>query len=156
MNFLPLILKLIFTKMENFKKSSVVVLTIATILIQFSCDTKVDESINHNEIKNTLKSVSLWQDSLGINPTELFVEFEKLNIAIDSIGYPDAGYKIWEVIVEDSLGFRFMVEGFWPDQKTYDFIHNHELYKKAHDNRNATWWSGLKNTWYFRFKSIDK
>ncbi len=140
--------------MKKLKKTPLIVLTIITILIQLSCNTKVDESVNQNEIKNTLKSVSLWQDSIGINPTELFAGLDKVNFAIDSIGYPDAGYKVWQVISEDSLGFRFMIEGFWPDQQTYDLIHNHELYKKTFENEKAIW-SVLKNTWYHRFRRID-
>ncbi|MCK5210146.1 MAG: hypothetical protein KAQ79_19055 [Cyclobacteriaceae bacterium] len=140
--------------MKNLKKSSVIIVTIVTILMQFSCDTKVDQSVSQDEINNTLKSVSLWQDSIGINPTELLADFEKVNIAIDSIGYPNAGYKIWEVTGEDSLGFRFMIEGLWPDQKTYDLIHNHELYKKVVTVVENGTISRLKNTWYYRFNHI--
>ena len=141
-------------KKKNLKKSSVIIVTIVTILMQFSCDTKVDQSVSQDEINNTLKSVSLWQDSIGINPTELLADFEKVNIAIDSIGYPNAGYKIWEVTSEDSLGFRFMIEGLWPDQKTYDLIHNHELYKKVVTVVENGTISRLKNTWYYRFNHI--
>lgn len=95
------------------------------------------------------------QDTLGTDPAQLYAEFERVNVAIDSIGYPDAGYQIWEVNGDDSLGFRFMVEGYWPDQKTYDLIHDHELYKKATSLEFASW-SGLKNTWYHRFSRVDE
>ena len=54
---------------------------------------------------------------------------------------------------DDSLTFRMMVEGYWPDQKTYDFIHEHELYKNEHITENE-FWKGLKRTWYYRFERV--
>jgi len=140
--------------MKNTQKSFRILSLLLVLLIFFSCDQSEDESGDQTKIENTLKSVSLFQDSLGIDPSKLFADFEKVNVAIDSIGYPDAGYKIWEVVSDDSLSFRFMVEGFWPDQKTYEIIHNHELYKKATtENENSSWIS-LKSTWYYRFNRV--
>ena len=40
--------------MKRLKKNPLIVLTIITILIQLSCDTKVDDSVKYDEIKNTL------------------------------------------------------------------------------------------------------
>jgi len=140
--------------MKNTQKSFRILSLLLVLLIFFSCDQSEDESGDQTKIENTLKSVSLFQDSLGIDPSKLFTDFERVNVAIDSIGYPDAGYKIWEVVSDDSLSFRFMVEGFWPDQKTYEIIHNHELYKKATiENENSSWIS-LKSTWYYRFNRV--
>ena len=68
-----------------------------------------------------------------------------------SIGYLDAGYKIWQVDSQDSLDFKFMVEGYWPDQKTYDIIHKHELFKKIRKTVKTNF-EGLQSTWYHRFK----
>ena len=136
-------------------KSSVIFLLFSSLLIQFSCDQSKEELSNKPLIENTLKSVSLFQDSIGVDPIQIYADFQKVNIAIDSIGYPDAGYKLWEVISDDKLDFRFMVEGYWPDKKTYDLIHDHELYKKATKVENATW-SSLKSTWYYRFNKIGE
>ena len=92
---------------------------------------------------------------MGVDLSKLYADFEKVNIAIDSIGYPDAGYKIWEVISDDTLDFRFMVEGYWPDKQTYDLIHDHELYQNAANMDNPRW-ASLKGTWYHRFNRIGE
>lgn len=125
---------------------------ILLLFFSSSCNQTIP-SDTQGKIENTLKSVSLFQDSLGINSSILLADFEKVNAAIDSIGYPDAGYVIWEVASTDSLNFRFMVEGYWPDQSTYKEIHNHDLYKKATELDNASW-SSLKSTWYYKFKKV--
>ena len=104
------------------------------------------------KIVNTLKSVSLFQDTVGIDSKQLLADFERVNKAIAAIGYPDAGYQIWEVQSEDS-GFRFMIEGYWPDMETYRKIHSHELYKNATAAESDSW-KALKQTWYYRFAKV--
>ena len=128
--------------------SMIVILSIITI----SCDTKVQETEEPEKIENTLQSVSYLQDTVGYDPQVLLEEFIKFNEAIDEIGYPDAGYKIW-IIKEDTADIRFMVEGFWPNQEIYDEIHNHQLYKEAWENDDFNW-DGLIRLEYHRFTKI--
>jgi len=140
--------------MKNLMKFSSAVVLIAVILFTHSCDQPSPEVADIAVIKNTIKSVSLFEDSVGIDPIKLYSEVEVINKAIDSIGYPNAGYKIWEVITDDTLEFRFMVEGYWPDKEIYDKIHDHELYKEASSNVGTAIRS-LNSTWYYRFQRIQ-
>jgi hypothetical protein len=139
--------------MKKVKNSSPAILLIILVLFQFSCGQNVKEASDSTKIKNTLKSVSLFQDTIGLDAALLFAELDAINKVIDEIGYPDAGYKMWEVISDDNLEFRFMVEGYWPDKKTYDLIHENELYKEATSKEEGTW-TNLSNTWYYRFNRI--
>jgi hypothetical protein len=123
------------------------------LLFVFSC-TPVKEESDITKIENTLQSVSLWNDSLMVDPGELLASLERINEAIDSIGYPDAGYKLWLVKSDSALDFRFMIEGFWPDQDIYDKIHDHALYKQAFSGLEA-YLKNLNNTWYNRFTRIQ-
>ena len=131
-----------------------ILITLVVFCISFSCKQKATELDKPIKIENTLKSVSLWLDSIPVDPNTLLKSFERVNTAIDSIGYPDAGYKLWEVVSNDSLNFKIMIEGYWPDQKAYDIIHNHELYIKAFESEK-TITEGLKRTWYYRFNKIN-
>ena len=120
------------------------------IIFLFSCTQKKAET--EVKIENTLKSVSFYSDSAGIEPQEMFVSLERINKAIDSIGYPDAGYTIWLVQSDTNKAYRFMIEGYWPDQAIYDTIHNHELYKQAHSiSEKDELWNALKKVTYDRF-----
>ncbi len=116
-----------------------------------SCTQKSKESEEINKIENTLKSVSLLYDSIGINPSELLSMFERINKAIDSIGYPDAGYKIWLIQGDTIKDFRFMLEGYWPNQAIYDTIHNNKLYLNAWNSEDEKVWRKMKNISYNRF-----
>lgn len=142
-------------KMKKVKSMSCILLVISSLFFASSCELSINENDDSAKIKNTMKSVSLFQDTTGVDALQLLAEFEMVNDAIDSIGYPDAGYKLWEVISEDSLDFRFLVEGYWPDKQTYDLIHDHELYRNAVSVENATF-SLLESTWYHRFNRIDE
>lgn len=136
------------------KKLFLTYLSIALLfaVITISCSTQEEEAKEPEKIENTLQSVSYFKDTIGLDPLLLKKQFTSVNEAIDEIGYPDAGYKIWINQSEESK-IRFMVEGFWPDQETYDIIHEHELYKDAMIG-DSTQWEGLESAKYFRFKKI--
>jgi hypothetical protein len=118
-----------------------------------NCTQKAKESEKVVKIENTIKSISLWSDSIKIEPSALLLSFERINKAIDSLGYPDAGYKLWLIQSDTNKNFRFMVEGSWPNQAIYDTIHNHELYKNTMKAEEKLF-SGLKVVSYNRFTIV--
>ena len=120
------------------------------IICLFSCTQKKAETVV--KIENTLKSVSFYSDSAGIEPQEMLVSLERINKAIDSIGYPDAGYTLWLVQSDTNKAYRFMIEGYWPDQAIYDTIHTHKLYKQAHSiSEKDELWNAVSGISYDRF-----
>jgi len=121
-------------------------------LILISCNDQTKETEEPAKIENTLQSVTYFQDTIGLDPQVLLKSFTLMNEAIDEIGYPDAGYKLW-LIQEDTADIRFMVEGFWPDQAAYDIIHDHQLYVDA-GNVDSVQWDGLVSVKYNRFVKI--
>lgn len=126
--------------------------TLSISLTSVSCTNPVKEIEESTKIENTLQSVSYWKDTIGYDTQQLLDVFNIFNEAIDSIGYPDAGYKLW-LIQEDSSEIRFMVEGLWPNQEVYDEIHNHQLYKDAQESDDINW-DGLVNIEYHRFTKL--
>lgn len=136
------------------KKVFLLSLIITVIIVSCTQNKAVPETI----IENTLKSVSFWYDSVGIDPHDLFLSVERVNKAIDSIGYPDAGYKVWLVQSDTNKAYRFMMEGYWPNQAIYDTIHNHELYKNANkaaaSKEEEELWKALKGVDYNRFTLV--
>ncbi|MEA3460351.1 MAG: hypothetical protein U9R49_00640 [Bacteroidota bacterium] len=128
------------------------IVTLFISLISISCTNPVNEVEVPKKTENTLQSVSYLTDSIGHDPQQILEAFIKLNEVIDSIGYPDAGYKLW-LIQEDSSEVRFMLEGLWPNQAIYDEIHNHQLYTDAWENFDFDW-EGMTRYEYHRFTLI--
>ncbi len=124
-----------------------------TVFFISSCTQKDIEKEGSSKIENTLKSVSYWQDSLKVDPAKLLVSLEQANKAIDSIGYPDAGYKLWIVQSDTAADYRFLINGYWPNQEVYDEIHNHELYKNATEEDEELW-NNLYQIKYDRFTRV--
>ena len=122
------------------------------LLVNYSCAPAVSEKAE-SQIENTLKSVSLVKDTVSIDQTEFLASLERINEAIDSIGYPDAGYELWIVQSDTVTDFRFMVNGNWPNQEVYDEIHEHELYKSALEPEEELW-NKLTTTLYCRFTRV--
>lgn len=134
-------------------KTSRILCMVIPFLMFLSCAQQAAKVAETPTIENTLKSLSIFQDSTSIASSDLRASFQKINVAIDSIGYPDAGYQIWERDNKDSTGFTIIIEGSWPDQETYDAIHGHELYKKAMD-AETTNWAGINRTQYYRVTKV--
>jgi hypothetical protein len=128
-------------------------LTIMLALVSQSCNTQVSDTEEPEKIENTIQSVSYFQDTVLFEPTVLLEAFNLLNEAIDEIGYPDAGYKLW-MRESDTSGVRFMLEGFWPDQEAYDLIHDHQLYDDAMTAGQALAGDGLLSVKYYRFEKV--
>ena len=118
-----------------------------------SCTQKGKESGKVAKIENTLKSVSFLYDSVKVEPAAVLSMLDGINNAIDSIGYPDAGYKLWLVEGDSVTKFRFLLEGYWPNQALYDTIHKNILYRNAF-NRGNKIWSGINNISYHRFSLV--
>lgn len=128
---------------------SVIMIVIISV-ISVSCTDQTKEVAEPVKIENTLQSVSFFKDTVGYNPQLLLEAFTKINEAIDEIGYPDAGYKLW-LIQSDTTDIKFMGEGFWPNQEIYNIIHDHQLYKDA---VGAESWDGLVSVKYHRFIKV--
>ena len=123
------------------------------ISFNFSCSQKDIDEEKSAPIENTLKSASLFQDSIRVESADILASLERINQAIDSIGYPDAGYELWIVQSDTVATYRFMINGLWPNQEAYDEIHNHELYKNATEGEEELW-NNMKSTWYNRFTRV--
>ena len=137
--------------MRKIIPASLIMIVIISV-ISISCKNQTKDSAEVTKIENTLKSVSFFQDTVGYDPLVLFKAFTTMNEAIDEIGYPDAGYKVW-LIQSDTSDVRFLVEGFWPNQDVYNEIHDHQLYKEAQELTENNW-DGLVSLEYHRFKKI--
>lgn len=132
---------------------SISIIFAVSITLIISCAQNAGDNDESAPLENTLKSVSLFMDSVRVDPAELLASLERVNGAIDSVGYPDAGYQLW-VIQSDTAGnYRFLINGFWPDQEAYDEIHNHELYQNAITGDEELW-KNMNSTWYNRFTRV--
>jgi len=125
-------------------------LSIVCILFASSCIQKSKEPEKVSSIENTLTSITFISDSTGTEPAAIFRSLDKVNQAIDTIGYPDAGYKLWLIQSDTSKNIKFMIQGSWPDQEVYNTIHKNELYLNAMKEWQKSA-SNLKEISYNRF-----
>ncbi|MCB0637561.1 MAG: hypothetical protein KDC54_13120 [Lewinella sp.] len=103
---------------------------------------------------NTLKSVSLFQDTVALDAKVLRDGLAKMNAAIADIGYPEAGYQLWEVEAAEGLGFHYMVEGHWPDEETYQLIHDDYRYTTASEEA-LSMMTQLARVSYHRYSLVE-
>lgn len=140
--------------METKNRAVSILLSLNIIFAFFSCTHPEAENGSQLKIENTFKSVSLFQDSISVDLAQVKTTFDRMNAVIEEIGYPDAGYQVWLVSGKDSIDFRIMVEGHWPDHATYQLIHDHPSYKSAGEVAGQQL-KALKSVWYHRFTRVN-
>ncbi len=80
-----------------------------------------------------LKSHHLFNFPEGVTEAEMAEALQEINRAIADSGHPNAGYRLWKVTGErEQAGeYSYLWEGVWPDQATYDVIHESESWEKV-------------------------
>jgi len=78
-----------------------------------------------------LKSHHLFNLPAGVTEAELAAAIQGMNRAVAESGHPEAGYRVWKVTGEQSGDYSYLWEGSWPDQATYDAIHENEAWNEA-------------------------
>ena len=78
-----------------------------------------------------LKSHHLFNFPEGVTEAEMAEVLQEINRATADLGYPNAGYRLWKVTSEQAGEYSYLWEGVWPDQATYDVIHESESWEKA-------------------------
>ena len=78
-----------------------------------------------------LKSHHLFNFPEGGTEADMAEALQEINRAIADSGHPNAGYRLWKVTGEQAGEYSYLWEGVWPDQATYDVIHESESLNKA-------------------------
>jgi hypothetical protein len=103
---------------------------------------------------SALKSHHLFNLPEGMTEAELAGALQEMNRAIADSGHPRAGYRLWKVTGERSGEYSYLFEGVWPDQATYDAIHEAESWNKWSERFQSTFEPILENEVYNRFIEI--
>lgn len=101
-----------------------------------------------------LKSHHLFNFPEAMTEAELAGALQEINRAIADSGHPDAGYRLWRVTGEQAGGYSYLWEGVWPNQATYDAIHESESWKEAVERFRPMFERLEKSQVYNRFVEI--
>ncbi len=101
-----------------------------------------------------LKSHHLFNFPEGETEAEMAEALQEINRAIADLGHPNAGYRLWKVTGEQAGEYSYLWEGVWPDQATYDVIHESESWEKAFEGFRPLFERVVSNQVYNRFIEI--
>ena len=90
-------------------------------------------SVSESSAAPALKSHHLFNFPDGMTEEEMVGALREVNRAIANAGHPNAGYRLWKVAGEQAGEYGYLWEGVWPDQATYDVIHENESLSIAWD-----------------------
>lgn len=80
-----------------------------------------------------VKSVMLY-DTIQRWPLDsIQAAIDDINEVVASIEPRKAGYSIWKVQSDTIIDYRYLIEGHWPDQASYDSIHVNPLFRAELD-----------------------
>lgn len=101
-----------------------------------------------------LKSHHLFNLPEGVTEGEMVEALREMNRAIADSGHPTAGYRLWKVTGEQAGEYSYLWEGVWPDQATYDAIHESESWQKTAERLGPLFEKVMEKQIYNRFIEI--
>ncbi len=85
------------------------------------------------------KSLHLFDLPQDMTEADLTSMFNKMNAAVERLGYPGAGYFLYKTLSNDAPNYRYYFEGVWPSEATYKAIYDDAAFKKAAEETNNTY-----------------
>ena len=102
----------------------------------------------------SFKSVHFFNLTWDAEEAFLVEALQDLNSAIEEIGYPDAGYRLWKVSTRREGRYAYLLEGVWPDQVAYDAIHASAIWQRAVERAQPVMGQIVEQEVYDRFQAI--
>lgn len=109
---------------------------------------------NQEYFSNSLpvKSVLLY-DTIQRWPIDTIqAALKDINQVIANIETREAGYSLWKVQSDSIPDYRYLIQGHWPDQASYDSIHVNPDFRKALDKNVHIFSETRKWDLYRRYK----
>ena len=134
------------------------VLTVVMAIVLFcACQPQKTQAVEEvvEEQGAYVKSVLLY-DTIRKWPIDTILDaLADINLVIAEIETRQAGYSLWRVQSDTIPDYRYLIQGHWPDQASYDSIHVHPDFRKALDDNLHIFTETRKWDLYRRYELIQ-
>jgi len=139
----------------------IILTTFLVSIIGFSCLSPQErEDVTQSEDETLypssipVKSVLLY-DTIKRWPIDTILSaLSDINKVIASIEPRGAAYSLWKVQSDTIPDYRYLIQGHWPDQQSYDSIHINPDFRKALDDNVHIFTETRKWDLYRRYELI--
>lgn len=135
--------------------------TVAMCIFLCACETSPD----HNSKTSTQTSISqtglqvksvLIYDTIQRWPIDtILAALDDINQVIATIEPRKAGYSLWKVQSDSIPDYRYLIQGHWPDQASYDSIHINPNFRKELDRNIHIFTETRKWDLYRRYERLN-
>lgn len=102
-----------------------------------------------------VKSVLLY-DTIQRWPIDTILSaLADINQVVGNIEQRHAGYSLWKVQSDTIEDYRYLIQGHWPDQSSYDSIHVNPDFRKALDKNIHIFTETRKWDLYRRYELVQ-
>jgi len=133
-----------------------------TVTMFFSCFSEQGNSPQNSNSQTSQQTISLPVKSVLLYDTILRWPIDTIQAALADINQVianiesrKAGYSIWKVQSDTIPDYRYLIEGHWPDQASYDSIHINADFRKALDKNVHIFTETRKWDLYRRYEMLD-
>ncbi|MFQ5630736.1 MAG: ester cyclase [bacterium] len=77
------------------------------------------------------------------------------NKVVAELGYPGIKYQLWKERGDRQGKYKYFFESTWPDQETYDKVHEHEKYKAVLEKAESKYDELVKDDIYSRYVLVN-
>lgn len=101
------------------------------------------------------RSVTLLNLKAETNEADFLKMFSDYNAAFVELGHAECKYQVWKERGDRKGKYKYIIEGHWPDQETYDKIHESEKYKELDKIYDEKWKEMIQEYDYSRYVPMN-
>jgi hypothetical protein len=105
--------------------------------------------------EGVFKAVHLLNLKSVENEAKLIAMLDDFNKVVAEVGYPNIRYNIWKERGDREGQFKYIFESTWPDQATYDKVHNNEKYQSIFKKYKTHYEDLIKEDVYSRYVPLN-
>ena len=110
------------------------------------------------EVKNAkmgFRTVHLINLKTVDDEAEITAIANDFNKVVLELGYHNISYKFWKETSEIDGQYKYIFESTWPDQETYDEVHEYDKFKEAWEKNYAKWKTIIVEDVYNRYFPLN-
>jgi quinol monooxygenase YgiN len=89
------------------------------------------------------------------NEAEFVEMLNDFNKVVAEVGYPNIRYNLWKERGDREGQYRYIFESTWPDQATYDKVHENEKYQAVSEKHKTRYEEFVKEDIYSRYVPLN-
>ena len=135
--------------MAKFTKFFIIIVVIIVVIPDVVLGQEMTKKEKNTEVR--FRTVHLINLKFVEDEIEFVVIADDFNKVVAELGYQNIHYNFWKETGDREGQYKYIFESTWPDQETYDKVHEYEKFKIVWEKSYTKWKEMIEEDIYNRY-----